>query len=203
MDQRIEKTAEALKKHGFAVSVCETAADAVKEALSLVEKGSSITWGGSMTIRDIGLCAAVKAGDYHVFDRDDIPPAERSEFVRAHFFSDWFFMSSNAVTETGELCNLDGTGNRVASLIFGPKNVLVVAGINKIVKDEAEAVLRVRTVAAPRNAQRFPIHTPCKQTGACADCLCPDTICCSLVRTRYCRPAGRVHVILVNEELGY
>ena len=120
-----------------------------------------------------------------------------------YFFSDWYFMSSNAVTEDGTLLNLDGLGNRVASLIFGPDKVLVVVGVNKITSDINEAYRRVREVASPRNAQRFDIGTPCKKTGKCADCLSPDTICCSMVHTRYCKVPGRITVILVDESLGY
>ena len=203
MDTRIEKTVEALQKRAFRAYACENREEAIELALSLLTDDCSITWGGSMTIRDMGLCDAVKRGPYRVYDRDLIAPSERGAFVKEHFFSDWFFMSTNAITEDGELFNLDGGGNRVASLIFGPKNVLIVAGVNKIVSNADDAIERVRKTAAPKNAQRFDIQTPCKKTGSCADCLSPDTICCSLVRTRFCRPANRVHVILVNEELGY
>lgn len=203
MDKRIEKTLAALKAHHFDAHYCETKEEAVALAKAIIPKKSSVTWGGSMTIRDMGLCAALKADDYLVYDRDEIPVEDRPAFVQQHYFSDWFLMSSNAITEKGELWNMDGTGNRLAALTFGPKHVLVIAGVNKLVADQEEAIRRVRTVAAPRNAQRFPIQTPCKMTGNCADCLSADSICCTMVYTRLSRPAGRVTVILVNDTLGY
>ena len=203
MTEKLLTTAKALERHGFTAFVCETSEEAIEKALSLLSEGCSITWGGSMTIRDMGLTEAVKKGPYRVFDRDLIPPAERAAFYKEHYFSDWFFMSSNAVTEDGTLLNLDGGGNRVASLVFGPDRVLVVAGVNKITKDLTEAYHRVREVAAPRNMQRFDTQTPCKKTGKCHDCLSPQTSCCSMVYTRYCQSPGRVTVILVNENLGY
>ena len=199
----LTQTQKALNSRGFAAYTAENREEACKLILSLIKKEETITWGGSATLAEIGVTDALKAEGYRAYDRTDVPPAERSAFYRDHFFSDWYLMSTNALTETGELLNMDGNGNRVASLIFGPRNVIVVAGINKIVPDISAAYDRVRNVAAPRNAQRFEIRTPCKKTGSCADCLSPDTICASLVRTRYCRPAGRVHVILVNETLGF
>jgi len=203
MKELLEKTARALNARGFEAHVFETRDMAIDFALNAIEKQESITWGGSMTIRDMGLTEALKDGGYTVFDRDPIPPAERAAFVREHFFSDWYLMSANAVTEDGELLNLDGSGNRVASLIYGPKNVMVVVGANKIVPTLADAYKRVREVAAPKNAQRFDIKTPCKKSGACANCFANDTICSEMVYTRMCRPKGRIRVLLVNEELGY
>ena len=199
----LQKTADALRAHGFDAYTVKTKEEACALALSFIEKTESVTWGGSATIAEIGLIDALKKGGYLAYDRESVPPAERNAFAKAHFFSDWYLMSTNALTETGELLNMDGNGNRVASLIFGPKNVLVVAGVNKITPDIDAAYSRVRTVAAPRNAQRFPIGTPCKATGACADCLSPDTICAQLVRTRVCKPRGRIKVILVDETLGF
>ena len=203
MNETILKTAAALKRRGFEAYTAETAEDAVRLASSLLNKGESITWGGSMTIRDMGLTAYVKGKGYSVFDRDELPREKRMAFAREHYFSDWYFTSSNAITESGELLNLDGIGNRVASMIFGPKNVLVVVGINKIVPTLADAYRRVREIAAPKNAQRFEINTPCKKTGKCADCLSPDTICASLVRTRFSRQKGRIKVILIDGDYGF
>lgn len=204
MNEKLLKTAKSLEKRGFTAITCENARDAIFAADSLLKEGESITWGGSMTIRDMGLTRFVKEkGIYHVFDRDEIPHEQRDAFAREHFFSDWLFMSTNAITEDGELLNLDGIGNRVSAMIYGPKNVLVVAGRNKIVPTLADAYQRVREVASPKNAQRFPINTPCKKTGKCADCLSPDTICAQMVYTRASKPRGRIHVILVDEDLGY
>ena len=203
MNETLLKTADALKRKGFDAYVAENGEEAIRIATSLLSDGCSITWGGSMTIRDMGLTEHVKGKSYLVYDRDELPHEERAAFAKEHYFSDWYFTSSNAITENGELLNLDGIGNRVASMIWGPENVLVVAGINKIVPTLPDAYRRVREVAAPKNAQRFPIDTPCKKTGKCANCLSPDTICAQMVHLRVCKPKGRIRVILVNEELGY
>lgn len=198
-----ETVVQNLQKRHFAVFTAKTKEEATALALSLIPKGSSVTWGGTMTLHEIGLSAALKAEDYRVFDRDTVPPEEKQAFMEAHFFSDWFIMSANAITMDGELLNMDGRGNRVAAMIYGPKNVLVIAGKNKLVKDYEAALRRVREYAAPKNAARFPIKTPCKQSGSCADCLSPDSICSNLVRTRLCFPEKRIKIILVDEALGY
>ncbi len=203
MNALLTKTAQALQKRGFEAQVFENAVDAVDFVKKLIAREDSITWGGSMTIRDMGLTDALKKDGYLTFDRDEISPSERAAFVREHFFSDWYLMSANALTEDGELLNLDGLGNRVASLIYGPRHVIVIAGKNKIVPTIADAYNRVREIAAPKNAQRFPIATPCKKTETCANCLSPDTICSQMVYTRTCRPKGRIYVLLVDETLGY
>ena len=193
----------ALNARHFDAQYCETAADAVAAALSLIPTGASVTFGGSMTIRDSGLVAALKAGDFHVYDRDDVPREERAAFVEAHWFSDFYLASANALSEDGVIYNMDGMGNRVASLIYGPREVILMIGVNKIARDEQAAIARVRGTASPTNAQRFDINTPCKKTGSCADCKSPDSICCTLTAMRLCRPAGRIHVILFGEEYGY
>lgn len=203
MNEILIRTAKALQTRGFEAHVFDNHEDAIAFALTAIRKDETVTWGGSMTIRDMGLTTALTEGGYTVFDRDPIPPSERAAFVREHFFSDWYLMSANAVTEDGELLNLDGGGNRVASLIYGPKNVLVIIGANKIVPTLSDAYARVREIAAPKNAQRFDIKTPCKKTGACANCFSPDTICSQMVYTRTCRPKGRIRVLLVDETLGY
>ncbi len=198
-----ESVVAALKARHFDAQYCETAKDALAAALSLIPHGASVTFGGSATIRDMGLVAALKAEDYEVFDRDDIPHEERAAFTEAHWFSDWYLSSVNALSEDGVIYNMDGAGNRVASLIYGPKQVLLMIGVNKITQDEQSAIARVRGIASPTNAQRFFIHTPCRKTGMCADCKSPDSICCTLTAMRLCRPAGRIHVILFGEEYGY
>lgn len=198
-----ESVAAALCARHFDAKYFATAEEAVKEACRLIPRGASVTFGGSMTIRDTGLVAALKAGDYRVFDRDEVAPEERAAFMREHYFSDFFLASANAISEDGVIYNMDGMGNRVASLIFGPREVLLLVGINKIAKDEASAIARVRGTAAPINAARFDISTPCRKTGRCADCKSPDSICCTLTAMRVCRPAGRIHIILFGEEYGY
>lgn len=203
MKDILMRTRDALLRRNFEAYAVKSAEEALALILPMIGKDESITWGGSVTISQIGLISALKENGYLVFDREDVPSSDRTAFAKEHFFSDWFLMSSNAITEDGELLNLDGIGNRVASLIFGPRNVIVVAGVNKITPDMDAAYARVRQVAAPKNAQRFDIATPCKKTGRCADCLSPDTICASLVRTRFSRQKGRIKVILIDGEYGF
>lgn len=198
-----ESVVSNLRARYFDAVYCDSAADAVRVATEMIPEGASVTFGGSMTIRDTGLVKALKEGNFQVYDRDDAPPEDRADFARAHYFSDWFLSSVNALSEEGVLYNMDGMGNRVASLIFGPKNVLLLVGINKIAKDHQAAIARVRGTAAPINAQRFDIGTPCKKTGRCADCRFPDSICCSMAIQRLCRPAGRIKIILFGEEAGF
>ncbi len=198
-----ERVVKALNDRHFDAYYCENAEDAKALVLSLIPEGSSIAWGGSATLSQIGLIDAVKNGSYTLFDRDAVPVEERQNMMRQAFFSDFYLASSNAITEDGQLFNIDGTGNRVAAMIYGPKNVILVAGINKVVKSEQDAVARARNYAAPINTQRFDIDTPCKITGSCANCKSKDSICAYMVATRICRPAKKIKVILVGEHLGF
>ena len=156
-----------------------------------------------MTIADIGLIDALKVGDYVVLDRT-VPKTdeEKRDFFGKVNMCDYYFMSSNAITMDGELFNIDGFANRVAALCFGPKSVVIVAGMNKVVPNLDAAYHRVRGFSAPANAQRFEINTPCKITGECANCTSEECICNQFVTTRNCKPAGRIKVILVGEDLG-
>ena len=198
-----ESVAANLRARYFDAVYYDTAREAVAAAIEMIPGGSSITFGGSMTIHDTGLVEALKEGNFRVYDRADVAPEERAAFVEKHFFSDYFLGSVNALSEEGVLYNMDGMGNRTAAYIFGPKNVLLLVGINKVVKNHEAAISRVRGTAAPINAQRFDIGTPCKKTGRCADCRFPDSICCSMVIQRLCRPAGRIKIILFGEEAGF
>lgn len=163
-----------------------------------------MSWGGSATIREIGLTDALHAGNYTVLDRDLVPAEQRMDVMRRALLADTFVTSTNAISEDGQLVNIDGNGNRVAAMTFGPKSVVVVAGINKVAHTVEDAMVRARTVAAPINVQRFPgTKTGCAETGGCVNCATEDCICCYLVTTRVCRPAGKIKVILVGEELGY
>lgn len=196
------KVVEALKKRHFDAYYCQTAGEAVTQVLDLIPEGDVVAWGGSMTMQETGILAAVKER-YEVIDRDTAANREESvALMRRALTSDTFLMSSNAITEDGQLLNIDGTGNRCSALIFGPKSVIVVAGINKVVKTIADAESRARNIAAPLNAQRFDISTPCSVNGACADCISPDCICASMVRTRISKPAKKIKVVLIGEEYG-
>lgn len=193
-----------LEKRGFQAFYCEKKEAALAQALALIPKTDVVAWGGSMSIQEIGLLAKVRA-DYNTIDRDKAASKEEKvALMRQGLTADTFLMSVNAMTEDGELINIDGTGNRCAALIFGPKQVLIIAGMNKVVKDWQAAVARARSVAPSINVKRFAgVQTPCQLTGRCADCLAPDCICNYLVRVRRSNPAGKIKVILVGEDLGY
>lgn len=194
---------KALQKRHFEAYYCSTAAEALSQAIALIPEQDTISWGGSMTISQIGLLDYAKS-HYKVIDRDTAKtPEERIELMRRGLLSDTFLMSSNAITEDGQLVNIDGNGNRVAALIYGPSNVLVIAGMNKIVKTLDEAYSRAHHTAAPAVVQRFPAaKTPCNITGSCGECIGESSCCAQFVRTRLCRPARRIKVILVGENLG-
>lgn len=174
--------------------------EALKTALELIPKGSSISMGGCMSAQEIGLVSALKESDYHFIDRSKMEPREA---LLAAYDADIFLASANAMTDDGILVNIDGNSNRVSCIAQGPKKVIFIVSMNKICSDLDSAMKRARNVAAPANAQRFDIKTPCKLTGRCSDCKSPDTICCQFLITRYSRHTDRIHVILVNESLGF
>jgi len=195
--------AEAMNKRGFEAYYVSTAEEAKAKALELIPEGSVVSWGGSVTVDQIGLKAELGNKNCSVIDRDTAKsPEERMDLMRQALTSDVFLMSSNAITEDGQMVNIDGNGNRVAALCFGPKNVLVIAGMNKVVCSLDDAWERARNYAAPVNAQRFDLQTPCGKTGMCADCKNPSSICTHFVVTRMGK-SGRIKVILVGEELGF
>lgn len=199
-----EKVIKGLQSRNMEGFYAETKEEALKLALELIPEGSSIGWGGSMSIEEIGLKKAVCEGDYVVYNRDICKnPEEKREVELKIFGCDYLLTSSNAITEDGILVNIDGNANRVAAIAYGPKHVIMIVGMNKIVKDEEAALYRARNEAATINAQRFPIETPCKKTGSCADCKSKDTICCQFLTTRFSKHTGRIKIILVNENLGF
>ena len=174
--------------------------EAVKQALQLIGEGSSEAMGGCQSAHDIGLIEALQEGNYHYIDRSKLTPREG---LLAAYDADVFLSSANAMTSDGILVNIDGNANRVSCIAQGPKKVVFIVGMNKVCSDLDEAMKRARNVAAPANAQRFEVKTPCKVTGKCSDCKSPDTLCCQFLITRYSRHEGRIHVILVNDVLGY
>lgn len=202
-DKKGPKVAENFNKRGFEAYYCPTKDEALQKAISLIPENHVVSWGGSVSINDIGLRPYVLE-HRQVIDRDTAKtPEERKELLRKALLCDTFIMGTNAATEDGQLYNIDGTGNRVAALIFGPKQVVVIVGMNKVEPTLEAAITRARSVASPMNMQRFSKKTPCAVTGMCADCLSPDSICNQMVRTRRCAPAGRIKVILVGENLGF
>ena len=200
-----EQVIKNLKKRHMDGYYCKTPQEAVSLASSLMTAGSSVTWGGCMTMKEIGLLDEIKSRhDLVVMDRADANnPEEVEALYRKAFSADTFIMSANAITLDGELLNIDGTGNRVAALIYGPKQVLVIAGMNKVCKDLDEAMTRVRNIASPPNCIRLDKKTPCASTGVCGDCLSADCICNQIVTTRNSRDPQRIKVILVEGSWGF
>ena len=176
-------------------------AEALEIALSLIPEGSAITMGGCQSAAEIGLPDALKAGNYNFIDRN-LYEDKRAAYLAA-FDADVFLASANAITDDGVMVNIDGNANRVSAIAQGPKKVVFIVGMNKVCPDPDTAMKRARSVAATINAQRFGLSTPCAKTGACMDCKSPDTICCQFLITRYSRFPDRVHVILVNDNLGF
>ena len=175
--------------------------EALRIALSLIPGGSTVTMGGAMSAHEIGLPAALAEGNYNFIDRDKME--DKRAAMLAAYDADFFLASANAMTEDGVIINIDGNANRVSAIAQGPRHVLFIVGMNKICDDVDGALKRARNVAAPINAQRFGLNTPCTKTGSCMDCKTPDTICCQFLITRYSKHPGRIHVILVNDFLGF
>lgn len=198
------KVIEGLKSRNMEGFFVNTKEEALAKMLELIPEGSKIGWGGTKSVAAIGGFEAIKNGKYEILDRDNAPTKEdKLRIEREIFFADYFLTSSNAITEDGVLVNVDGNANRVSAIAYGPSHVIIVAGMNKVVKSEEDAMSRARNHAAPINAQRFGLDTPCCKTGACFDCKSHDTICCQILTTRYSKHDGRIKVILINEDLGY
>lgn len=205
MDERIAKTMAALEKNRMKPYYAENCAQMRDIVRSLVKNDALITAGGSMTLKDGGVTEMLmnEFGGAYIDRSEGKTRAQVEEIFRKAFTSDTFLCSTNAITEDGELYNVDGNGNRVSAMIYGPKQVIVVAGKNKIVRVMEQAVCRVETVAAPKNAARLGCETPCAITGKCAHCRSDARICCSYVRLGQQRVQDRIKVIIVDEELGY
>lgn len=203
-DKAGAKVAEALNKRHFEAYYCPDRAAAIEKVLELISPEDTVSWGGTLTVDELGLKDLLRARGQKLIDRDIAKDAqERQQMLKQALTCDTFLMGSNAISADGQLVNIDGTGNRVAALCFGPTQVVVVAGMNKVAGDLDGAMRRAREVAAPMNAQRFPLKTPCVANGLCGDCKGPDSICAQIVTTRLCKPAGRIKVVLVGEDLGF
>ena len=201
-DQLLGQTViRGLQSRNMSGYYAENRDEALKIALSLIPEGSTVTMGGGMSVHEIGLVNALKSGNYNFVDRDAWED-KRAAALQA-YDADVFLASCNAITEDGVLVNIDGNANRVSAIAFGPKKVVFIVGMNKVCKDVDGAMKRARNVAAPTNAQRFGLSTPCSKTGACLNCKSPDTICCQFLITRFSRHKDRIHVILVNDNLGF
>ncbi len=199
-----KKVIKGLKSRNMEGFYAASKEEALKMALEMLPEGARIGWGGSSSIEEIGLKEAVRTGSYQVIDRDRAAgPEEKRAAELAVMDADYLLCSSNAITEDGILVNIDGHCNRVAAIAFGPRHVLMIVGMNKVAQDVDAAVSRARSMAAPCNAGRFPIKTPCHETGACANCKSPQSICCQFLVTRFSMDPDRIKVILVDDVLGY
>ena len=196
--QKVIKGLESRNMKGYYASNKE---EALKKALELIPEGSSVSMGGAMSAHEIGLVDSLKNGNYNFIDRD--ATEDKRAAMLAAYDADYFLSSANAITEDGIMINIDGNSNRVSAIAQGPKHVVFIVGMNKVCPDVDSAMKRARNVAAPINAQRFGLSTPCAKTGSCMDCKSPDTICCQFLMTRFSRHEGRIHVILVNDNLGF
>ena len=175
--------------------------EALALALSLIPEGATVNRGGSMSVEEIGLIDAIRKGNYQFQDRAAMADKRAAELMA--YDADVFLGSANAITEDGVLVNIDGNGNRVSAYAYGPQKLILVVGMNKVTKDVDHAMKRARNEAATINTQRFGLSTPCTQQGSCMNCKSQDTICCQFLVTRFERHAGRIHVILVNDTLGF
>ncbi|MBP5529545.1 MAG: lactate utilization protein [Lachnospiraceae bacterium] len=196
-----QKVIKGLESRNMSGYYAENKEEALKIALGLIPEGSSIGMGGAMSVHEIGLSDALKSGNYNFIDRDAIE--DKRKAMLDTYDADFFLSSVNAMSDDGVLINIDGNSNRVSAIAQGPKKVVFIVGMNKVCGDVDSALKRARNIAAPTNAQRFGLSTPCSKTGSCFNCKSPDTICCQFLITRYSRHADRIHVILVNDNLGF
>ena len=201
LGNRVVKALESRNMEAYYVKTKEAA---LAKALELIPEGSSISWGGTMSAQEIGLTNALHKGNYDVYDREQVETREEKEKIAHQALNcDFFIGSTNALSEDGVLVNVDGNANRVAAFAYGPKNVLLIVGMNKVVKTEADAMSRARNEAAPINAQRFGVNTPCVKNGSCFNCKSPQCICCQILITRFSKVPKRTKIILVDENLGF
>ena len=199
------KMVKQLQRRHFEAYYCATADEARQRVNDLIPDGSSVTWGGTMTVRDMGIPEMLKGrGTLDVWDRDTVTTAEEKQemYFRA-FHADYYLSSANAISEDGVIVNLDGNGNRVAAITWGPQHVIFVVGMNKVAQDVEAALKRARSTASPINAARFDIDTPCQKDGVCHNCNSPQSICNYVHFLRNSSKPGRIIVVLVGETLGY
>ena len=209
LEERNQKLAEKmiknLKRRNIEAFYCPTGKNAVEKVSELIADGSTVTWGGTATVRDLGIPQTLKnRGTLNVLDRDNVEtPEEKVQMYLKAFTSDVYLTSANAISEDGVIVNIDGNGNRVAAISWGPKKVIFVIGLNKVAQTIEAAIARARGIASPINSQRFDINTPCRIDGTCHNCNSPESICSYVHILRNSRNGNRHIVILVGEDLGY
>jgi len=204
-EQRIKRTMENLEKNNIEAYFVEDNNALIDKISELVKEGDTVSVGGSMTLFETGVIEFLRNGKFNFLDRyaEGLNGNDIKDIYRKTFSADAYFVSSNAITEEGELYNVDGNGNRVAAMIYGPDKVIVIVGVNKIVRDVQEAIERNRQYAAPANAKRLSKSTPCTKVGYCMDCSSNERICNDYVLIRRQGQKGRIKVIIVEKELGY
>lgn len=199
---KLQRVKAALEKNYMQAHIVETAAEVPALVQELLAKGDTVANGGSMSLVECGVMSVLRSGEYNFLDRE-APGVSPDEIYRKAFSADAYLASANAITETGEILEVDGRANRVAAIAYGPASVILVVGVNKVVEDLAAARRRVASIAAPANTRRLQLKTPCAATGLCIDCNSPGRICCTELVLRQQREKDRIKVILVNEALGY
>jgi L-lactate utilization protein LutB len=201
-----------LQTRKFEAFYCKNKEEAVEKAMSFISEKSSVSWGGSVTIHEIGLIDRIYKTNLVIIDRDKAKTIEeRFEIMRQSLLRDTYLTSANAISEDGIFVNIDGVGNRVAAITFGPKNIIMIIGMNKVCKTVEDARSRARNYAAPTNAHRVSINpllkmpekTPCAITGICSNCKSDECMCSFIIETRMCKIPGRIKIILVGESLGF
>lgn len=204
-EKKIERTIKALEKNNMSGYVVNDEEELFKKIDELVNEGDLVACGGSMTLFETKVIDYLRSGKYNFLDRyvANLSSDDKKDIYRKSFYADAYFASTNAVTENGELYNVDGNGNRVAAMLYGPDKVILVVGVNKIVKDVSEAINRNKEICAPANVKRLSCKTPCSSTGKCMDCSSPERICCEYTLIKRQKIAGRMHVIFLNEHFGY
>lgn len=201
--KRGELLVKNLRSRHFEAYYCESREQALEKALELIPMGATVGWGGALSAKQIGLLDAMNNGNYNAIDRDKAPnPEQRKQAMKRCLLADVFITGANALSMDGQMVNIDGNGNRVAPIVYGPESIIVIAGMNKVMDTLDAAMIRARTVAAPMNKQRFDLQTPCEVTGTCGDCKSEGCICNQILITRNSKPAGRIKMILVGEDLG-
>lgn len=198
-----ETVMSALKKRGYEAFYCETAEEVSELILTLIPDDSSVSWGGSVTLEEIGIIEKLKQAGYKVIDRGEAETQEEKiQLMREALTCGTYLSSVNAISEDGIMVNIDGTGNRIAAIAFGPQSVILIVGMNKMCRDAKAARERARTYAAPNNGMRLSLNLSCVKTGCCHDCNSDECICSQIVEMRRNRVPGRIKVILVGESLG-
>ena len=204
-EEKILRTIASLEKNNMNGYIVSNKEELINKIISLTNEGEKVSCGGSMSLTETGVMDLLRSGRYNFLDRakEGLSVEDIDRIYRECFFADTYFSSSNAITEDGELYNVDGNGNRVAALLFGPKKVIIVAGVNKIVKSLDEAIKRNREIAAPANAKRLNKSTPCTKIGYCMDCKSPEKICREYTVIKSQKDKNRIHVIFLNDNIGY